>query len=579
MTDPSLRPDGGELIARTLHAAGVRRIFALHGGHLEAFYRGCRQHQLELIDFRHEAAAGHAADGHARATGELGVCVVTAGPGFTNVITAAVNANLDGVPTLFIVGAPPLREAEFNPLQGGIDQVAMLAPGVKWAHRVTHTERLPDLVAMAIRTATTGRRGAVLLEVPIDVMHIAVDAARVMPPAGLATRPRPAPSAAETEQAIALLAGAERPVIVCGGEARFAGCEAALRRFAEQSGIPVFTNARAFGMLPWDHALHAGESANLRLLQAEGQGGPDVVLLLGAKLGMFMGGRQTSLLPQAGRLIQVLAQPEEIGRIRDIALPIAADCGSTLESLLAASRERRWPARQEWAARCTGIQHQLAARRRNAVATGGIHPYHAALAVAETAGPDAAYVLDGGEAAMWAGHAVRVNGPGQYASNGYLGLLGGGMGLAIGAQLARPDRRVVQIAGDGAIGFHLQEFDTMVRRRLPIVTVVLNNRIWGMSLHGQELLYGPGYEAISRLGEETSYARIAEGFGCHAETVTRTEDVAPAMRRALDSGRPACLDVRTDPAVTHPGMQLMLQRGAPGDIVIPYYESIPAPQG
>lgn len=578
MYDPDQRPDGGELIARTLQAAGVRRIFALHGGHLEAFYRGCRRHQLELVDFRHEAPAGHAADGHARATGELGVCVVTAGPGFTNVITAAVNANLDGVPTLFIVGAPPLREAEFNPLQGGIDQIAMLAPGVKWAHRITNTERIPDLVAMAIRTATTGRRGAVLLEVPIDVMHIAVDAARVMPPAGLATRPRPAPAAAEVEQAIGLLAGAERPVIVCGGEARFAGCEAALRSFAEQAGIPVFSNARAFGMLPWDHPLHAGEAANLRALQAEGQPGPDVVLLLGAKLGMFMGGRQTAMLPRAARLIQVLAQPEEIGRIRDIDLPIAADCGSALESLLAVARGRRWPVRQDWSARCVAVQHKLAALRRDAVASNGIHPYHAALAVAETAGRDAAYVLDGGEAAMWAGHAVRVNGPGQYASNGYLGLLGGGMGMAIGAQLARPDRRVVQIAGDGAVGFHLQEFDTMVRRKLPIVTVVLNNRIWGMSLHGQELLFGPGSEAISRLSEDTDYARIAEGFGCYGETVTRIEDVAPAMRRALDSGRPACLDVRTDPAVTHPGMQLMLQRGAPDDIVIPYYESIPAPR-
>lgn len=579
MNTPSLRPDGGELIARTLKAAGVHRVFALHGGHLEAFYRGCRHHALELIDFRHEAPAGHAADGYARATGELGVCVVTAGPGYTNVITAAVNANLDGVPTLFIVGAPPLREAEFNPLQGGIDQIAMIRPGVKWAHRITNTERIPDLVAMAIRTATTGRRGAVLLEVPIDVMHIAVDAASVMPPAGLAVRPRPAPSPAEVEQAITLLARAERPAIVCGGEARFAACETALRRFAERAGIPVFMNARAFGMLPWDHPLHAGEAGNLRVLQSGGQPGPDVVLLLGAKLGMFLGGRQTAVLPREAHLIQVLAQPEEIGRIRDIEVPIAADCGSALQAFLAATQERRWPDRSAWTARCLGVPSMLAAMRRDAVAQDGIHPYHAALAVTDVAGPDAAYVLDGGEAAMWAGHAVRVNGPGQYASNGYLGLLGGGMGLAIGAQLARPDRRVVQIAGDGAIGFHLQEFDTMVRRKLPIVTVVLNNRIWGMSLHGQELLFGPGHEAISRLSEDTNYARIAEGFGCYGETVTRTEDVAAAMRRALDSGRPACLDVRTDPAVTHPGMQVMLQAGAPGDIVIPYYESIPAPRG
>ena len=184
-------------------------------------------------------------------------------------------------------------------------------------------------------------------------------------------------------------------------------------------------------------------------------------------------------------------------------------------------------------------------------------------------------MLDGGESGLWAAHSIRVDGPGQYINNGYLGLLGAGMGFAIGAQLARPGKRVVQIAGDGAVGFHLQDLDTMVRRRLPIVTVVLNNRVWGMSLHGQQLLYGEDYDAISRLSDETSYARIAEGFGCHAETVKRAADVAPAMQRALDSGRPALIDVHTDPSCTHPRVNFMLKPIAEGDVVIPYYESIP----
>jgi acetolactate synthase I/II/III large subunit len=207
-----------------------------------------------------------------------------------------------------------------------------------------------------------------------------------------------------------------------------------------------------------------------------------------------------------------------------------------------------------------------------------VHPYHAALAVVGVAGPDASYVLDGGEVGIWAGHAIRVAGPGQYMTNGYLGLLGSGMGFAIGAQYARPGKRVVQIAGDGAVGFHLQDFDTMVRRKLPIITVVLNNRIWGMSLHGQQLLYGKDYDAISKLSDQTSYARIAEGFGCHGETVNHCADVGPAMQRALDSGRPACIDVLIDPDVVHPRVNAMLSSIGPGHIVIPYYESIP-PRG
>ncbi len=574
-TNPS-RVDGGELIARTLKAAGVRRIFALHGGHLEAFYRGCREHSLDLVDFRHEASAGHAADGHARATGEVGVCVVTAGPGFTNVVTAVASANLDGVPVVFIVGAPPLREAEFNVLQGGIDQIAMIRPACKWAHRITHGERIPDLLAMAIRQATTGRCGAVLLEVPIDVLHTPVAEADVTRPSGLGIHPRPAPSPGEVAAALAVLAEAKRPVILCGGEARFADCAQALASFAERVGAPVFANPRAAGILPHDHPLFAGESRNLAALQIGGQAGPDVVLMLGAKAGMFVGGRKTAMLPAGARLIQVLAQPEEIGRLRDIDVAIAADCGSALDVLLAAAGERSWPDRQAWIAQVIGVRERAAAKSRELTAEHGIHPYQASLAVAEVAGSRACYVLDGGESSIWAASALRLDGPGQFATAGYLGLLGGGMGQAIGMQMARPDRRVVQIAGDGAIGFHLQEFETMVRHRLPIVTVVLNNRVWGMSLHGQQILFGESYDAISRLSDDTNYARIAEGFGCYGETVTRAEDVAPAMRRALDANRPACLDVRTDPTVVHPVMHGMLRAGAPGEVVIPYYESIPA---
>ena len=568
------RTDAGELIARTLKAAGVERVFALHGGHLEAFYRGCRQHQLELIDFRHEATAGHAAEGHARSTGQLGVCVVTAGPGYLNTLPAMVNAQLDGVPVLFIVGAPPLREAEFSSLQGGFDQIAMATPGVKWAHRITQPERVPDLLAMAIRKATTGRRGAVLIEVPIDVMHVPVHEIDVTPPAGLATHPRPAPAPNELDAALQLLRGAQRPVIVCGGEARFAGCEGRLRTFAEASGIPVFVNGRAFGMLPWDHPLYGHEAGNLAALQAQGHA-PDVMLLLGAKLGMALGGRRPLVVPRAAKLIQVLADGGEIGRIRDIDVPVVADCGSLLEALLGASTGQAWPDWSAWAQRATDAKRGYERSITDTDLPGGIHPFHAARAVVEAAGPDASYVLDGGESGLWAGHAVRVNGPGQYINNGYLGLLGSGMGFAIGAQLARPGRRVVQIAGDGGVGFHLQDLDTMVRRRLPIVTVVMNNRVWGMSLHGQQLLYGEDYDAISRLSEETSYARIAEGFGCYAETVTRGAEVGPAMQRALASGRTALLDVRTDPACMHPRMNTMLKPISEGDIVIPYYESIP----
>ena len=164
------RINGGAVLAKSLAALGVKEVFALHGGHLDAFLVACAGESIRLTDTRHEATAGYAAEAYARATGTIGVCVVTAGPGFTNAVTAMTDAYLDAVPVLFITGSPPLREVATNPLQGGFDQVAMAAPVTKWSHRITNVERIPDLVDKAIRIAMTGRPGPVYLEVPIDIM-------------------------------------------------------------------------------------------------------------------------------------------------------------------------------------------------------------------------------------------------------------------------------------------------------------------------------------------------------------------------------------------------------------------------
>lgn len=280
--------DGGELLARTLQAAGVDTIFALHGGHLESFYRGCLNNDIRLVDFRHESSAGHAAEGYARTTGKLGVCVITAGPGFTNAMTAILNAQLDSIPTLFIIGAPPLREDQTNALQGGFDQIAAVTPMAKFAHRITNTERIPELTALAIRKAMTGRRGAVVLELPIDVLHMRAHPDDVRPALGLHIQPRPAPHPAEVRAAIALLQQSQRPVIIVGGEARFSDCRDDLVALAETTRIPVFSNARGMGVFPSDHLLNGQIIGNLALL---GDQRPDAALLLGTRFGFRKIGR------------------------------------------------------------------------------------------------------------------------------------------------------------------------------------------------------------------------------------------------------------------------------------------------
>ena len=566
---------GGDLFAETLAAANVRHVFALHGGHLEALLKGCLDNNIALHDFRHESSAGHAADAYARATRTLGVCVITAGPGFTNAITAIVNAHLDCSPVLFVIGAPPLRESETNPLQGGFDQIAMATPAVKWAHRITNTERIAELTAMAVRKAMTGRRGPVLLEIPIDVLHMSVPADTATPASGLEVHPRPAPSPAETAALLSLLSKAKRPVIIAGAEAHFSNCGATLRQFAELSGIPVFANTRGLGLLPSDHALSGHSASNLGALTLVGAEPPDAVLLLGARLGLFLGGRSGAVVPSTSRVAQIHSDAGEIGRLREIDVAIAADCGAALEALLEASRSAAWSVDRAWVKRAVALQHMAAQMYPAREAEGGIHPYHAAAAVMAAAGPDAAYVLDGGESASWAGDCVRISGPGRVLSHGYLGCLGIGPGFAIGLQTAFPSRRVVQVTGDGAMGFHLQEFDTMMRHSLPIVTVVLNNRVWGMSIHGQQIMFGANYNAITRLGD-TRYSAVAAGFGCHAEYVTRFDEIASAMERALKSGKPACVEILVDETVIHPVTLSMLGKAAEGsrEVVIPYYENI-----
>src|SRR5215469_4834519 len=224
---------GGELLVRTLAAAGVRTAFGLHGAHLETIFQACAAHDIPIIDTRHEAAAGHAAEGYARAARRLGVALVTAGPGFTNAITSLANAYLDRTPVLYVSGSAALRDAETNTLQAGIDQVAVARPLTKWAHAVTLTRDIPRLVAHAIRIATSPPSGPVLLDAPMDVLTTTVDEESVRVPQTIAVDTHPAPGETAIETALELLDSAERPVILAGAGAWQCDCAAELAEFAE----------------------------------------------------------------------------------------------------------------------------------------------------------------------------------------------------------------------------------------------------------------------------------------------------------------------------------------------------------
>ncbi len=570
---------GGTVIAQTLATLGVKDVFALHGGHLDAFLVACPDAGIRLIDFRHEASAGHAADAYARSSeAGFGVCVVTAGPGFTNALTPITSAYVDAVPTLFIVGSPPLREVETNPLQGGIDQIAMAAPVTKWAHRVTSTERIPDLIEKAVRIARSGRPGPVLLDIPIDVMFMPVREAMFPVYQRPAAPDRPAPSVDAVTRVLNALRSAERPLIIAGGGTVFSRCSPALQRFAELSGVPVAASTMARGILPENHPQYIGGIAGVGGAVAGGNP-PDVVVMAGARAGMYLGGRSGGIIPHDATVIQIDVDGAEIGRMRPINQAIVADCGEAFKTFADAAQDLQWPDRTAWVDMLQTGRYPYELMFGDApkeTKPGVLHPYHAVKAAMHALNENTVVCIDGGESAGWAAVTARSAGPGLCMANGYLGCLGISQGFAIGAAIANPDKPVAIFSGDGAFGFNLQELDTMVRHELPIVAIVLNNACWAISKTGQDIVFGENRRSIVGLNS-TSYDQVAVAFGGEGETVTSYERIAPAIKQAQDSRKPTCINLIVDPDVVNPAIVAMVGDPSVSDeIMIPYYENIPA---
>lgn len=568
--------DGGVLVVKTLLAGGIDCGFALHGGHLEPVFQAALDNDFTLIDTRHEAAAGHAAAGYARATGRPAVAFVTAGPGMTNVVTALADAYLDGVPMIVIAGAEPLVEAEANALQGGFDQVAVAAPVSKWSFRITRTETIPRILARAIKVACSGRPGPVFLEIPADVVYQPLSYEEFEPPK-IELASLPGPDQVSVKACIDSLRSARRPIIMAGAGVTLSRSQKALQAFAELSGIPVFTNCKAHGALPTQHPLWGGDFANLKMLNDNGNA-PDCVLLLGARLGRYTGGATDALLPFDTRILAVDIDGAEIGRLRPANVGIEADCRMFLSALQAMATDVAWSTDAEWseAVRDSARWHERRFEGALSSASTPIHPYKAAHDIMKALPEGAWIVVDGGEAYNWAEMNLAASPIEGFMVTGYLGCLGTGQPFAMGAQVANPDRPVVCITGDGAVGFNIQEFHTMARHKLPVLTIIFNNECWGLSKHGQAMMFGANRQCIVDLGE-CAYERVAEGFGCYAERVTDPNEVGPAVQRALASGKPSCLNVMIDPEIVAPFTEALVgNRKSDREVVIPYYENLGA---
>lgn len=563
----------GDLLVQTLVEHGVQEVFALSGGHLDPIFQACLDQGVRIIDTRHEAAAVHMADGYARTTGKPGVAFVTAGPGVTNAITGIANAYMDAIPLICIAGRSPMRDDDRMPLQG-MDQIGLVEPITKFSRTVLQPERIGEYVTMAWRHATSGRPGPVFLDIPIDVLFTPVDEDTVPKISSREPSRRSVASNDALDAALDLLERAERPAIFAGGGAFFSGAQEELRQFAAMVACPVFANSKARGLVPeWSPLGYGNFGLAASPLAAQMAGGPaDVVMLLGARVGMFTGVGARSAIPATAKVIQVDIEPEEIGRARDIDVALCGDVRDTLRELMERARGRTFGDHEAW---LKGLEMSKKAMRgmndEAAARDEPIHQSRLARVVADTIAGDGIIVADGGETSIWMAEQATILEGGAWLSHGYLGCLGVGIPFAIAAKVAHPEKRVVAILGDGSAGLNIAEFDTAVRHNIPIVVIVNNDQGWGMIRHGQRTRYGAGRVVGAELGA-TRYDLVAEGFGAHAEFVTTASGIAPALQRALASGKTACINVITDPNQPHMTSVAMAKETLKeGEVELPYY--------
>jgi acetolactate synthase-1/2/3 large subunit len=546
------RAHGGRLFADGLRAAGIDTVFALAGGHVMNVLDACVPAGIRVIDTRHEGAASFAAEGWALTTGRPGFAVATAGPGFTNALSGLFDAGLWNVPMVLLGGRSGLSVAGKGAV-ADLDQRAIATPGVKWAATCYETARIPRYVAEAVYRARAGRPGAVYLEVPQDVL-----AAEAAPPGESlegfpAEVPRATAAAAELSRARDLLRRAERPLIVAGGGAFWSGAGDAIVRLGEAAGIPVTTTSSARGLVPDGHRWCLGSLVHggIALILA------DVVLVLGSAFNANLGYGRPPLFSAQQQVIQVDLTADGLGGNRRPDLGLVGDVATVANDLA-----EGWPAdsaggREEWLAEAkqfvaTSLMgwDQQVGEYEGSMVHAGAAAREVARFAREVAGGDCTLVADGGDAQAWALAYFPAERPGRFLSTTTaLGTLGVGLPFALAAKAARPQEPVFVFAGDGAFGLSAMELDTAVRHGLPIVVVVSNNAGWGDVRHefeGQRGYEGP--RVAAELGF-TRYDRLAESLGAHGEHVTRLDELRPALRRAYDSGRPAVVNVETDPAV------------------------------
>ncbi|MDR2355571.1 MAG: thiamine pyrophosphate-binding protein [Clostridiales Family XIII bacterium] len=545
--------DGGRLFARQLKREGVDHIFTLCGGQIMPLIYGCREEGIEVIDVRHENAGVYAADAYARASGKPGVMLATVTPGVMQTMQGLFEARAAGSPVLVISASVGVDDFDTGAEQDmGMDTIAILRSNTLWSAKIFETERIPEYVAKAFRQMLGAAPGPVYLETPVNVMKARVESNAVLFPQKSRTFAQAFGDPALIDAAADMLLGAKRPVLAVGDAAVFTaeGGRAAVTALADRLGMPVYAATMARGLFgSEDDALfRIGEGA---LCEA------DVIVTLAAAMNFRLNNGKAPMINEKARFIQIHPDARMIGFNCPADIGIVAGAGAAARQLLEAVRARdardssASGDRRTWAKRALDLHAAYRAEWDAGYGFRNTLPMHPARLAAEVGkflneeAPDWSVAADGGDAYEWILRAVRAREPGQivgYAANGTIGT---GQGFAMGLWRAR-GKPVLEYTGDGSIGFHLGEFDTMARFGMRIICVVSNDAQWGMVKMAETMRNADAVQKgyIATTLAERRYEKIAEALGGHGEYVEDIKDVIPAIRRAYRSGKPSIVNVK-----------------------------------
>ena len=526
--------NGVQWLVRALAAEGVDTLFGYPGGAIMPFYDALYGADLRHVLVRHEQGAAFAANGYARASGKVGVCVATSGPGATNLVTGIADAMLDSVPMVVITGQVATTLMGTDAFQE-VDVFGRTLPVVKHSFLVRSIDALPEAVREGFRLARSGRPGPVLIDLPKNVQT--ADASHLAPhiaaPVDTPETPRPEDLVA----ALSLLSQARRPVVYGGGGISLGDAVADFRAFVDAVQAPTVLTLRGLGALPAQHPLdlgmlgmHGGRSANLAVQEA------DLLVVVGARFDDRVTGKLSEFAPDA-RVIHLDFDAAEIGKLRTADVGVRGDLRPSLQALASAR-----PACEAWRTTCLARRRRFAARYD----APGENVYAPALLrrLSELA-PEAIVSCDVGQHQMWVAQHWRFSDPRKHLTSGGLGAMGFGLPAALGAQLAYPEAQVICVSGDGSFLMNVQELATLGRYQLPVKIVLLDNQRLGLVRQWQELFFDERYSETD-LSDNPDFVALAAAFGVTAFRLDEMSAADDVLRQLLQSPGPALLHVAID---------------------------------